>query len=145
MYRLMTGKFLKIGGRSVLALAALAVLGILIWQGVTASGNPDPTASHLDHNAAILDTGILVFREGLECILVIAAITASLMGSNSGYRKPISIGVGLGLLATVATWFVAIAVLSQIDAEHALHRRRRSPRYWVHRALSARRHRYRIG
>src|SRR6267154_214545 len=112
----MTGKFLKIGGRSVLALAALAVLGILIWQGVTASGNPDPTASHLDHNAAILDTGILVFREGLECILVIAAITASLMGSNSGYRKPISIGVGLGLLATVATWFVAIAVLSQIDA-----------------------------
>jgi high-affinity iron transporter len=117
----MSGKTLvhpvvRTGLRSLLALAALCVVGILVWQGVTASGNPDPTASHLDHNAAILDTGILVFREGLECILVLAAITASMMGSNQPYRRPIAVGAGLGLLATVATWFVAIAVLSQINA-----------------------------
>src|SRR5713226_9684340 len=108
-------KPVKIGLRSLLVLAALCVVSIFVWQGITASGNPDPTVSHLDHNAAILDTGILVFREGLECILVLAAITASLMGTNSGYREPIAVGVGLGLLATVATWFVAIAVLSQIN------------------------------
>jgi high-affinity iron transporter len=106
----------RIGLRVLLALAALCVLAILVWQGITASGNPDPTASHLDRNAAILDTGILVFREGLECILVLAAITASMMGSNQPYRRPIALGAGLGLLATVATWFVAIAVLSQINA-----------------------------
>lgn len=109
-------KPVRIGLRSLLALAALCVVSILVWQGITASGNPDPTASHLDRNAAILDTGILVFREGLECILVLAAITASMMGSNSSYRRPIAAGVGLGLLAVVATWFVAIAVLSQINA-----------------------------
>lgn len=117
----MSGKALangvvRTGLRSLLALAALGVVSILIWQGITASGNPDPTASHLDHNAAILDTGILVFREGLECILVLAAITASMMGSNQPYRRPIATGAGLGLLATIATWFVAIAVLSQINA-----------------------------
>ena len=109
-------KPVQIGLRSLLALAALCVVGILVWQGITAAGNPDPTASHIDRNAAILDTGILVFREGLECILVLAAITASMMGSNQSYRRPIAAGAGLGLLATVATWFVAIAVLSQINA-----------------------------
>ena len=116
----MFGKILaqpvKIGLRVLLALAALCVVGILVWQGITAAGNPDPTASHLNHNAAILDTGILVFREGLECILVLAAITASMVGSNQSYRRPIAAGAGLGLLAVVATWFVAIAVLSRINA-----------------------------
>ena len=104
---------LRIGLRVFLALAALSVVGILVWQGITASGNPDPTVSHLNQNAAILDTGILVFREGLECILVLAAVTASMIGSNQSYRRPIAAGAGLGFLATVATWFVAIAVLQQ--------------------------------
>ncbi len=107
---------LRTGLRLFLALAALCVVGVLVWQGITASGNPDPTVAHLNKNAAILDTGILVFREGLECILVLAAITASMVGSNQSYRRPIAVGAGLGLLATVATWFVAIAVLSQINA-----------------------------
>lgn len=106
----------QVGLRVFLGLAALCVLSVLIWQGVTAGGNPDPTTAHLDQNAALLNTGILVFREGLECILVLAAITASMVGSNSSYRRPIAAGAGLGFLATVATWFVAIAVLSHIDA-----------------------------
>lgn len=109
-------KPVKIGLRLLLALAGLCVVGVFVWQGITASGNPDPTAAHLDHNAAILDTGVLVFREGLECILVLAAITASMMGSNQSYRRPIAAGAGLGFLATIATWFVAIAVLNQINA-----------------------------
>jgi high-affinity iron transporter len=92
------------------------VLGALVWQGITASGNPNPAAAHIDHNAAILDTGLLVFREGLEAILVLSAITASLMGSNQPYRKPITTGAAFGFLATIATWFVAIAVLSAVDA-----------------------------
>lgn len=106
----------RLGLRILLMLAAILIAGVLVWQGITASGNPDPTAAHLDHNAAILDTGILVFREGLECILVLAAITASMLGSNQAYRRPIAIGAGCGLLATVATWFIAIAILSKIDA-----------------------------
>ena len=107
---------LQSGLRVFLALAGLSIVGVLVWQGVTASGNPDPTVAHLDHNAAILDTGILVFREGLECILVLAAITASMVGTNQPYRRPIAVGAGFGLLATVATWFVVIAVLNTINA-----------------------------
>lgn len=106
----------RTGLRVVLMLAGLIVVGVLVWQGITASGNPDPTASHLDHNAVIVDTGLLVFREGLEAILVLSAITASLMGSNHSYRKPITAGAGVGFLATIATWFVVIAIISAVNA-----------------------------
>jgi high-affinity iron transporter len=99
-----------------LALAVLMVLGTLVWQGVTASGNPDPTAPNLSRGAVILNTGLLVFREGLEAILVLAALTASFMGSNQGYRRPVAAGAGLAFLASVATWFIAIAILDAVNA-----------------------------
>ncbi|MBA2680534.1 MAG: iron permease, partial [Ktedonobacteraceae bacterium] len=102
--------------RIALLVAGLLVGGVLVWQGVTASGAPDPTAPHLDHNAVILNTGILVFREGLEAILVLSAITASLVKSKQSYRKPIAVGSGLGFVATIATWFIAIAILSAVSA-----------------------------
>ena len=102
--------------RIALALAAFVVLGALVWQGMTASGNPDPTTPNISHTAIILNTALLVFREGLEAILVLAALTASLKGSNNGYHKPIVAGAALALLASVATWFIAVAVLNSINA-----------------------------
>lgn len=87
-----------------------------MWQGITSAGNPDPEASNLSHGAVILNTGLLVFREGLEAILVMAALTASLMGSNASYRRPIALGAALAFLASVATWFVAIALLDRVNA-----------------------------
>ena len=54
-------------GRSmVIVLAVRAVIGVLVWQAITTGGSPDPTAKHLGPAAAVLDTGILAFREGLE-------------------------------------------------------------------------------
>ena len=82
---------------------AAFVIGVLIWQALTAAGNPDPTANHLSRFAMIMDTGILVFREGLEAILVLAALTASLVRTGKGYWKPISLGAGLSFLASIAT------------------------------------------
>lgn len=102
--------------RAILIGVGLIIIGVLMWQGVVASGNPNPTAPHLDHNAVILNTGILVFREGLEAILVLSALTASLVKSNRSYRKPIATGSGFGFLATVATWFIVIAILSTVSA-----------------------------
>ncbi len=110
-----TGTFSMLG-RIVLVLAGLAILGVLVWQGITSSGNPDPTLSHLSHNAVILDSGILVFRQGLEAILVLAAMTASFVGAQHSYRRPIAAGAGLALLATVATWFVAIGIIGAVKA-----------------------------
>ncbi len=99
-----------------LALAASLVLVVMVWQAVTQSGAPDPTAPKLSPSAALLNSGILVFREGLEAILVLAAITAGLMRTDASYWRPIATGSGGAFLATVVTWFVVVAVVSAIDA-----------------------------
>ncbi|MBA3946820.1 MAG: FTR1 family protein [Herpetosiphonaceae bacterium] len=95
-------------------LSCLCVFGVLVWQGITSSGNPDPTVAHLSPHAAMIDTGVLVFREGLECILVLSAITASMQGANHSYRRPIAIGAAIGLGATTLTWFAVVGVLSTL-------------------------------
>jgi high-affinity iron transporter len=95
----------------------LVVVGLLVWQLVSAGGGtPDPTdpTEHLSHLAVILDSGILVLREGLETILVLAVLTASMRGANGGYRKPLGMGAGAAFLASVATWFVAIAITNAV-------------------------------
>ncbi len=93
----------------VLAVSVTAV--IVSWH--ARGGTPDPTApgTHMSRTSAVLDSGILVFREGLETILVLAAITASFLGGNRGYRKPVAIGGVLALAAAVATWFAAVWVI----------------------------------
>ncbi|HEY4319759.1 MAG TPA: FTR1 family protein [Gemmatimonadales bacterium] len=95
---------------------ALLVLTVLIWQGIVSHGAPDPTQANLSRGAVIVDTGILVFREGLEAILVLAALTASLVRSEGGHWRPIAIGSALSLLATIVTWFLVVALLSSISA-----------------------------
>lgn len=109
----MSLKTLKI--KSVLiGIGVLLVLGIFVWQGVTAHGNPDPTIHHLSPGAAITDTAVLVFREGLESILVLSAITAGLVRTKNDYWKPISIGAGLSFVATLVTWFVVVGIISLV-------------------------------
>jgi high-affinity iron transporter len=101
--------------RTILALGALFVIGILVWQGFAAHGAPDPTASGTNPTVAVFDIGVLVFREGLECILVLSAITASMVGENSSHRKPVAIGAGVGFIATVITWFIAVGIVSSLS------------------------------
>jgi high-affinity iron transporter len=95
------------------------LVALLAWSAIGGAhgGTPDPTASqHLSHGAVIFDSGLLVFREGLETILVLAAITASMAGAASVYRRPIALGAGAGLMLTVATWFLAVWALGQLGA-----------------------------
>jgi len=101
----------------LIALAALPVVGLLIWQGVTSSGNPDPTVANTSHLAAILDTAVLVFREGLESILVLAAITAGLSRKSDALASPIFIGASTGFLATLATWFLVRGIVQDISTQ----------------------------
>ncbi|HVU08802.1 MAG TPA: FTR1 family protein [Verrucomicrobiae bacterium] len=101
--------------RISLFIAALAVVGLLVWQGITAQGNPDPTAPHTSPTAAVLDIGVLVFREGLESILVLAAIIASMTGERQSPRKPIVVGAGVAFVATLITWFVAVGIISNLQ------------------------------
>jgi high-affinity iron transporter len=63
-----------------------------------------------------LNIGILVFREGLECLLVLAAIMAGLTGDRSAYRRPIVAGAVAGVGATALTWLIAVRVLTDLSA-----------------------------
>jgi len=107
---------IKRSGQVLLLITGIIIASVLVWQAISTGGNPDPTAANISHGAAVVYTAILVFREGLECIVVIAAVTASFVGANQSYRRPVALGVGLGFLATIVTWFIAIAILNNINA-----------------------------
>lgn len=100
----------------LIILGALTIFGVIIWQAVTFSGVPDPEAKDLNRAAAVLSCGLLVFREGLEAILVLSAITATVKRKQTeNYGKGITVGTGAGLAATIATWFIVVALLSDIN------------------------------
>jgi high-affinity iron transporter len=95
--------------------AALFVVAMLVWQGVTAHGAPDPMRPNTSPTVAFLDIGILVFREGLECILVLAAITASMTGAKRSHRRPVALGAGAAFIASLITWFIAVRIVGSLS------------------------------
>ena len=104
-----------------LAAAILGVTGLLVWQAVSAGGAPDPTVAS-SPVTALFDIGVLVFREGLECILVLSAIMASMKGRQQAQRQPVAWGAGAGFVASVLTWFVAVGIMSNLSENvSALH------------------------
>src|SRR4051794_25036823 len=96
-------------GRSFWWTVGLGLAALLIYSALTARGGvPDPTEqAHLSHGAAVVDSGFLVFRGGLGAVLVLAAISASLLGANRLRRRPIAAGAGAALAASALTWFIA--------------------------------------
>lgn len=105
------------GWKTVLVvIGGLLIAGVLIWQALATQGAPDPTAHGLSRSAMALSSGILVFREGLEAILVLAAVTAGLARFKTNYWPPVLAGIGAAMLATVATWFIAVALISSVSA-----------------------------
>jgi high-affinity iron transporter len=107
---------LKGFGRRSWTIFGLAALGLLLYAALTAKGGvPDPgEESNLSHGAVVLNSGLLVLREGLEAILVLAAVLASFRGADAIRRKPVAVGSGIGLGVSVATWFLAAWVLGQL-------------------------------
>jgi high-affinity iron transporter len=92
------------------------IIGALIWQGVVFSGVPDPSLPGLAQPAVVVNSALLVFREGLEAILVLAAITGSFVGVQAAHRRPVFVGSSLGILASLVTWFIAVVVIDAVDA-----------------------------
>jgi high-affinity iron transporter len=97
----------------VLAVAVTAV--VLGWH--ARGGTTDPTAlppgHRLSHTTVVINSAILVLREGLETILVLAAITASFLGGNRVYRRPVAIGGGVAILAGIGTWFFVVWLIGR--------------------------------
>jgi high-affinity iron transporter len=93
-------------------LSGLAVVAGLVYLMATAETGPaDPAAQPMSHGTAVFNSGMIVFREGLEAILIFAAVTASFLGANESKRRPVTVGAALAFGATIVSWFVVQAVL----------------------------------
>jgi high-affinity iron transporter len=62
----------------------------------------------------VTDAAVLVFREGLEAVLILAAITASLTGAKAKMRRPVLIGGVAGIGATIVTWALVQLLVSEL-------------------------------
>jgi high-affinity iron transporter len=67
-----------------------------------------------DQASAALNIAVLVFREGLESILVLTAVTASFKGKETKFNRPVASGVAVALAATLLTWSIAVRILDDI-------------------------------
>ena len=105
---------------ALLTIGTATVVVVMVWQAIVAGGNPDPLAPGIGASSAVMNTGIVVFREGLEAILVLAALTASLVRKQHDAWKPIALGAVVSLLGSIATWFIVVRLIDGIGAP-ALH------------------------
>lgn len=65
--------------------------------------------------AIIGNAAVIVFREGLEAVVILASLMASLVGAYRHYRRPMIIGAVAAFAATVITWWVAQQVLLSLN------------------------------
>jgi high-affinity iron transporter len=63
----------------------------------------------------ITNAATIVFREGLEAILIIAAITASMVGANRRLRRPVYRGAILALPASGLLFILSLFVLDSLS------------------------------
>lgn len=62
----------------------------------------------------VTNSAIIVFREGLEAVLILAALMASMVGAQRRFRRPLMGGVLLALVASAVTWVIAQTVLGSL-------------------------------
>jgi high-affinity iron transporter len=107
----------RASGRRVGPLAACIVLlvaGLVSRQGVATMRIPHSLLHSGGYASSVLDISVLVFREGLECVLVIAAVAGGIAKNQRSYRKALALGVLIGLAAAGLTWMGAIRVLNDL-------------------------------
>jgi high-affinity iron transporter len=90
-----------------------SVVASLVYLMATAkTGVSDPTEmSHPSRGTTVFNSGMIVFREGLEAVLIFAAVIASFVGVHKPRRRPVIMGAGVAFLAAIVTWFIVQAVL----------------------------------
>src|SRR3954451_15177146 len=95
-------------------LAGLTFLCGAVYLMATAHTGPvDPTEVKApeSRSTVVFNASMIVFREGLEAVLIFAAITASFVGANAHRKRPVIAGAAVSFAAAIATWFVVQALL----------------------------------
>ncbi len=96
------------------AIVAVALLALVAR--IVAADVPVEAASETAQSGFI-ESFTIIFREGLEAILIIAALIAYLVTTkNNDKVKTIYIGAGMAILASIATAFILNAFFSATDA-----------------------------
>jgi high-affinity iron transporter len=62
----------------------------------------------------VTNAAVIVFREGLEAVLILAAVMASLLGPARRHRRPMLVGAALALVASAVTFVLAQTVLTSL-------------------------------
>jgi len=62
----------------------------------------------------ITNTAVIIFREGLEAVLILAVLTASMVGAQRRMRRPLFAGALVALAASAVTWVIAQTILGQL-------------------------------
>jgi high-affinity iron transporter len=62
----------------------------------------------------VTNAAVIVFREGLEAVLILAAVMASLRGGALAQRRPMMIGAVLAIFASIVTYILARTVLTEL-------------------------------
>jgi high-affinity iron transporter len=73
------------------------------------------TGEGASDTTVVVNAATIVFREGLEAILIIAAITASMVGGNRRLRKPVYKGALLALPASIGLFLLSLFVLDTLS------------------------------
>jgi len=90
--------------------ATLAELRLALTEAQTFLGAGNSAPAAVVGNAAII-----VFREGLEAVLILASLLASLRAAEARrFRRPLIIGGALALVASALTWWVANGLLTAL-------------------------------
>jgi high-affinity iron transporter len=101
-------------GRVAWWAAGLAIVAGIVYLMATAKTGPvDPTevSSPQSRATIVANSAIIVFREGLEAVLIFAAVTASFLGANKRRRRPVVAGAAVAFAASVVTWFLVQLLL----------------------------------
>jgi len=64
--------------------------------------------------AIIFNSATIVFREGLEAVLILASLMASMVGVNKGLKRPLAIGGLVALIANVGLFISAGSILGSL-------------------------------
>ena len=97
----------------------LCLAGAIVWA--SAASNADtfqPGQDGATRTTVVVNAAIIVFREGLEAVLIFAAVTASFLGAHADRKKPVVAGAAAGFAATVVAWFAAQWILSNFTAQY---------------------------
>jgi high-affinity iron transporter len=65
-------------------------------------------------DTVVADAAVIVFREGLEAVLILAAITASFVGERRRLRRPVLLGALAGFGLTALTYVLAQVLIDAL-------------------------------